>query len=160
MHIAGELFKRAAGVDMLHVPFKGVAPSVNAVLGGEVNVIYVALGGISPHIKSGKLVPIALAERKRTSLLPDLPTFAERGFRDVDVNAWYGILAPAGTPADVIARLNREINEVLAMADVRERLNGAGLDVAGGAPDALAAAMRDDYARYGRIVKEFDIKPD
>jgi tripartite-type tricarboxylate transporter receptor subunit TctC len=160
MHIAGELFKKAAGVDMLHVPYKGVAPSVNAALTGEVNVVYVALGGIAAHVKSGKLVPLAVAERRRTSLLPDLPTFAERGFRDVDVNAWYGILAPAGTPADVIARLNREINAVLAMPDVRERLNGAGLDIAGGAPDALATAMREDYARYGRIVREFDIKPD
>ena len=160
MHIAGELFKKSAGVDMLHVPYKGVAPSVNAALAGEVNVVYVALGGISGHVKSGRLVPLAVAERKRTSLLPDLPTFAERGFREVDVNAWYGILAPAATPADVIARLNREINAVLAMPDVRERLNGAGLDIAGGAPDVLAAAMREDATRYARIVREFDIKPD
>jgi tripartite-type tricarboxylate transporter receptor subunit TctC len=160
MHIAGELFKREAKVDMLHVPYKGVAASVNAALGGEVNVLYVALGGVSQHLRAGKLVPLAVAERRRTTLLPDLPTFAERGFRDVDVNAWYGILAPAGTPPDVVARLNREINDALAQPEVRERLNTAGLEVTGGAPDVLATAMREDYARYGRIVKEFDIKPD
>lgn len=160
MHIAGELFKRAAGVDMLHVPYKGVAPSVNAALAGEVQVLYVALGGISPHVKSGRLVPLALAERKRTSLLPDLPTFQEQGFAGVEVNAWYGVLAPAGTPAAVVQRLNREINEILALPDVRERLNGAGLDVAGGAPEVLGAAMKEDDARYAKIVKDFDIKPD
>jgi tripartite-type tricarboxylate transporter receptor subunit TctC len=160
MHVAGELFKKAAGVDMLHVPYKGVAPSVNAALAGEVKVLYVALGGVAGQLKSGKLVPLAVAERKRTSLLPDLPTFEELGYKGVDVNAWYGILAPAGTPADVVARLNREINEVLAMPDVRTRLNTAGLDIVGGSSDTLAAAMRADNERYARIVKEFDIKPD
>jgi tripartite-type tricarboxylate transporter receptor subunit TctC len=161
MHIGGELFKRAAGVDIFHVPYKGVAPSVAAALSGEVKILFTALGGsVAPHLRAGKLRVIAVTEKRRTPLLKDIPTLSELGYPGVEVDAWYGVLAPAGTPAAVIARLNREINEVLAIPEVRERLNVAGIDVRGGTAEALASEMRDDHARYGRIVQEFGIKAD
>jgi tripartite-type tricarboxylate transporter receptor subunit TctC len=161
MHIGGELFKRAAGVDIFHVPYKGVAPSVAAALSGEVKILFTALGGsVAPHLRAGKLRVIAVTEKRRTPLLKDIPTLSELGYPGVEVDAWYGVLAPAGTPAAVIARLNREINEVLAIPEVRERLNLAGIDVRGGTAEALGSEMRDDHARYGRIVQEFGIKAD
>jgi len=161
MHIAGELFRKAAGVDMQHVPFKGVAPSVVAVLGDQVQVLFVAMGGgISQHLRSGKLIVLAVTEKNRTPLLPNVPTMAELGFKGVETDAWYGVFAPTGTPAAVITRMNREINAVLAMPDVRERMNQAGMDVRGGTAEAFGAEMREDFARYGRLVQEFGIKAD
>jgi tripartite-type tricarboxylate transporter receptor subunit TctC len=161
MQIAGELFKKAAGVDMLHVPYKGVGPSLNDTLSGQIKVLYVSLaGGVSQHIRAGKLIPIAVTEKRRTPLLPDVPTMAELGYKGVEVDAWYGVLAPAGTPAEAIAVLNREINAVIQMPDVRERLAAVGIDVRGGTAEAFGAEMRDDNARYGKIIQEFGIKAD
>jgi len=161
MQIAGELFKKAAGIDLLHVPYKGVGPSLNDTLSGQVKVLFVSLaGGVSQHIKSGKLVPIAVTEKRRTPLLPDVPTMAELGYKGVEVDAWYGVLVPTGTPAEAIALLNREINAVIQLPDVRERLAGVGIDVRGGTAEAFGAEMRDDNARYGRIIQEFGIKAD
>jgi tripartite-type tricarboxylate transporter receptor subunit TctC len=160
MHIAGELLKKSAGIDLLHVPYKGVAPAVTDTLGGQVKVLFVALGGVSQHIKSGKLVPLAVVEQKRTPLLPEVPTLAELGYKDVVVDAWYGVLAPKGTPDAVVAKLNDELNAVLAMPDVKERLAGAGIEARGGTAAQLGAQMRDDHARYGRIVTEFGIQAD
>jgi tripartite-type tricarboxylate transporter receptor subunit TctC len=161
MHIAGELFNKAAGIDLQHVPFTGVAPSVTAALGGQVEVLFVAMGGgIAQHIKAGKLNVIAVTEKRRTPLLPDVPTMAELGYPSVATDAWYGVLAPAGTPPAVISRMNQEVNAVIAMADVKTRMNTAGIDVRGGTPEAFGSEMRDDHARYGRIVREFNIKAD
>ena len=158
MHIAGELFKRSADVNMVHVPYKGAQPAVVAALGGEVRVLYMPLGGIVQHIRSGKLVPLGVAEKSRTGLMPDLPTLGEQGYKGVEVNAWYGVLAPAGTPPAVIARLNQEINAALQAADVRERLSVAGMDVVGGTPATLATEMREGYERYGKVVRDFGIR--
>jgi tripartite-type tricarboxylate transporter receptor subunit TctC len=161
MHIAGELFRQAAGVDLQHIPFTGVAPSVTAALGGQVEVLFVAYGGgIAQHIKAGKLRLLAVTEKRRSSLLPDVPTMGELGYKGVETDAWYGVLAPAGTPAAVIGRMNQEVNAVIAMPDVRARMNTAGIDVRGGTPEAFGTEMRDDHARYGRIVREFNIRAD
>ena len=161
MHFAGEMFKKAAGVDMQHIPYKGVQPSVTDTLGGQVKILFVSLGsGVIPLIRSGRLVPLAVTEKRRTQFLPDLPTLTELGIRGVEVDAWYGVLAPTGTPSAVIARLNQEINTVLELPDVRERLNSAGIEVRGGTAEAFAAAMREDYARYGRIAQELAIRSD
>lgn len=160
MHIAGELFKKAANVNMVHVPYKGAHPAVVAALGGEVKVIYMPLGGIVQHIKSGKLVALGVAEKTRTPLMPDLPTLGEQGFKGVEVNAWYGVLAPAATPPAVIARLNQEINTALQAPDVRARLTAGGIDVVGGTPATLATEMREGYERYGKIVHDFGIRAD
>jgi tripartite-type tricarboxylate transporter receptor subunit TctC len=108
MHIAGELFKKAAGVDLQHVPFTGVAPSVTAALGGQVPLLFTAMGGgIAGHLKAGKMQVLAVTEKRRTPQLPDVPTMAELGFPGVETDAWYGVLAPTGTPQAVVARMNQ-----------------------------------------------------
>jgi tripartite-type tricarboxylate transporter receptor subunit TctC len=160
MHFAGEMLKRSAKIDLLHVPYRGVGPSITAALGGEVKLLYVGLGGAVPHIKAGKLVPLAVTEKTRSELLPDVPTATEQGVANVEVNAWYGLFAPAGTPAATIARLNREVNEVLKLPEVREKLMGAGLEVLGGQPQLLADFMKADNQRYGSLARELNIKAD
>ncbi len=160
MHFAGVMLNRAAGVKLLHVPYRGVAPSVVAAMGGEVPLLFVALGGVSGQLKAGKLVPVAVAEKSRSKLLPNVPTLAEGGIKGVEVNAWYGLFAPAGTPAAAIARLNQEVNEILRMPEVRERLEAAGLELVGGTAEALAATVGADYERYGRIARELQIRAD
>ena len=160
MHFAGEMLKRSANVDLLHVPYRGVAPSITGALSGEVKLLYVGLGGAVPHIKAGKLVPLAVTEKARSSLLPNVPTATEQGVPNVEVNAWYGVFAPTGTPAATIARINQEINEVLKMAEVREKFMGAGLEVLGGTAQLLAEFMKADNQRYGSLAKELNIKAD
>lgn len=160
MHFAGEMLKKSAGVDLLHVPYRGVAPSITAALGGEVKLLFTGLGGALQHIKAGKLVPLAVTEKTRSSLMPSVPTATEQGVPGVEVNAWYGIFAPTGTPAPVIQRLNQEVNEALKMADVRDRLASAGVEVLGGTPQVLADFMKSDNVRYGSLAKELNIKAD
>ena len=160
MHFAGEMLKRAAGVDLLHVPYKGVNPSVMAALGGEVKFLFVGLGGALPHIKSGKLVPLALTEKNRSPLLPEVPTAGEQGVRGVEVNAWYGVFAPTGTPDAVRSKINADINELLKMSDVREKLATAGLDVLGGSSQDRGDFLRADRQRYGPLAKELNINAD
>ncbi len=160
MHIAGELFKKAASVDMLHVPYKGTGPSVADTLGGQVKVLFVGAGGVAQYLRSGKLLAIAVTEKRRSPLFPDLATFSELGITGADVDTWFGLLAPAGTPSATIARINAEINSAIALPDVRERLKTAGVDARGGTSEAFSLEMREDHARYGRIVREFGIKAD
>ena len=160
MHFAGEMFKRSTRLDLLHVPYKGVGPSITAAVGGEIKLLFTALGGAVPHIRSGKLVALAVTEKSRSALLPEVPTATEQGVPNVEVNAWYGVLAPAATPPQVIARLNQEFNNALQMPDVRTRLAGAGLDVLGGAPQVLADFMKADNQRYGQLARELGIKAD
>lgn len=160
MHFAGEMFKRSTRTSLLHVPYKGVAPSITAALSGEVKLLYVGLGGAVPHIKSGRLVPLAVTESRRSELLPDVPTATEQGVAGVEVNAWYGMFAPAGTPAATIARLNREVNEVIRLPDVRDRLMGAGIEVLGGPPERLADFVKNDNQRYGSLARELNVKAD
>lgn len=160
MHFAGEMMKRAAKVDLLHVPYKGVAPSINAALGGEVKLLFVGLGGAVPHIKSGKLVPLAVTEAKRSDLLPDVPTATEQGVPGVEVNAWYGVFAPLSTPQAIIDQLNAEINAVIAMPDVRSRLSTAGVEPLGGPAAVLAGFVKADNDRYGTLARELKISAD
>ena len=160
MHFAGEMLKRAAGVDLLHVPYRGVNPSVMAALGGEVKFLFVGLGGALPHIKAGKLVPLALTEKNRSPLLPEVPTAVEQGVRGVEVNAWYGVFAPTGTPDSVRLKINADINELLKLPDVREKLAAAGRDVLGGSSQVLGEFMKADRQRYGQLAKELNIKAD
>jgi len=160
MHFAGEMLKSTAGVDLLHVPYKGVAPSVMAAIGGEVKFLFVGLGGALPHIKSGKLVPLAVTEKNRSSLLPEVPTATEQGVRGVEVNAWYGVFAPTGTPSAVRAQINADINGLLKLSDVREKLTAAGLDILGGSDQVLGDFMKTDRQRYSQLAKELNIKAD
>jgi tripartite-type tricarboxylate transporter receptor subunit TctC len=161
MHFAGEMFKKATGVNLLHVPYKGMQASITDTLGGQVKILFVSLGSaLIPLIRAGKLVPIAVTEARRTQFLPDLPTLTELGIPGVEVDAWYGVLAPKGISPALVAQLNREINIVLGMTEVRERLNGGGIELRGGTVEAFRTTMRDDYARYGRIAREIGLKAD
>jgi tripartite-type tricarboxylate transporter receptor subunit TctC len=160
LHIAGELFKRSAGLDMLHVPYRGIAPAIADVIGGHVKVTYAGLGPIASYLNAGTLIPLATVEERRSSALPDVPTAIEQGFPGVAVEGWYALLAPKETPAAVVQRLNSEINAILAAPEVRERIKSSGEIVLGGTSAALAKRMQGDYERYGAIVKELNISAD
>jgi len=160
MHIAGELFNRAAGIRAIHVPYRGVAPAVNDLLGGHLKLMVVSLSSVMPHIAGGKLVPLATVERQRTPLLPQVPTMAEQGFKDVAVDAWYGLFGPRGLPDEVVQTLNRHVDAVLKMPDVAERLKGFGAVPIGSTPAELGKEVAADSTRYGRIIKEFGIQAD
>jgi tripartite-type tricarboxylate transporter receptor subunit TctC len=161
MHIAGALFGKAAGVELVHVPYKGVAPAVVDTVGGQVHVLFISMGGgVAQHLRAGKLTALAVTEKRRSPLLPGVPTLGELGYAGVETDGWFGVFATAGTPNQVIARMNQELNGLLALADVRERMEATGMSVLGGTPEAFGNELRGDYARYGRIVREFNIKPD
>ncbi len=160
MHFAGEMLKKSAQIDLLHVPYRGVAPSITAAIGGEVKLLFTGLGGAMQHIRAGKLVPVALTEGSRSKLMPEIATATEQGVAGIELKSWYGILAPAGTPEAVIQRLNLEVNEVLKMPDVQAKLNTAGIEVLGGTPQVLADLMKSDSQRYGSLARELQIKAD
>jgi len=160
MHIAGELFNRAAGLGLLHSPYRGVGPALNDALGGQVKLIYLGYGGAKPYIEAGRLVPLATVDKRRSALIPDLPTMEEQGFRDVFVDIWFGVYGPGGMPVEIAEKLNREINAALREPDAVEHFRQRGEIVVGGPRDVLAKATRDDYERYGEIVKRFKIQAD
>ncbi|MDT4822414.1 hypothetical protein FQZ97_556130 [compost metagenome] len=160
MHIAGELFNKDAGVAIAHAPYRGVAPVVNDTLGGHVSVGWITPGAVAGHIAAGKLVPLAVAERQRTKLMPNVPTFLELGYRDMDVSAWMGLLGPKALPAEVVQTLNRHVNEILKMPDVQARMAALGIEPVGGEPAVLARQIADDDQRFGKLVREFGIRAD
>ncbi len=160
MHFAAEMLKKSAGIDLLHVPYKGVGPSITAALSGEVKLLFTGVGGALQHIRAGKLVPLAVVERDRSELLPNVPTATEQGVAGVEVGAWYGVFAPTGTPAATVQRLNQEINAIVQLADVKEKLLNAGVEPLGGAPKVLADFMQADNQRYGQLAKQLNIKAD
>ena len=162
MHFAGEMFASAVGLKLMHVPYRGVAPSVTAAIGGEVKLLFVALGGAAQHLESGRLLAlaVAVAERVRTPLLPNVPTLTERGVKGVEVNAWYGVFTAAATPGATIATLNEAFNEAVRQPDMRKRLSDAGIELRGGTPQELAELMRQDDQRYARIARELTITAD
>jgi len=160
-NLAGELLKMMAKVDILEVPYKGAAPAVNDLLGGQVSMSFVVLQTALPHITSGKLRPIAVTSKDRSSLLPELPTVAEAaGLKGYDVSSWYGTFAPAGTPAAVIEKWNTEVNRILQMPDVKEKIASLGMEPKGGSPEAFAGFVRDDWAFWDKIIKTLGIRLD
>jgi tripartite-type tricarboxylate transporter receptor subunit TctC len=159
-HLAGELFKRMAGVDIVHIPFNGVAPATNAVLSGEVQMFFAQSSAALPQWRAGKVVALGVATSKRIAAAPDLPTIAEQGFPGFDATSWYALVAPAGTPPPVIDRLHGEIVRVLAEADVREKIAGLGADPVGNSPAEFAAMQRAEAQRWTRLAKEANIHAD
>jgi len=156
-HLAAELFKRMAGIDMVHVPFNGIAPAVTAVVGGQVQLMFAGAPAVLQHVKSGKLTALAVASLQRIAAAPDLPTLAESGFPGFDVTSWYGIVAPAGTSAEIITRLRREMATALKDPAVTERLAGLGAEPVGNTPEEFAAMIKSETAKWGKIVKEANI---
>ncbi|WP_354343621.1 Bug family tripartite tricarboxylate transporter substrate binding protein [Variovorax boronicumulans] len=157
LHLAGELFKQQAGIDLLHVPYKGTAPALNDVLGGSVPLMFSNLPATMPFIKNGKLVALGVTEAKRSAAAPDIPTLAEQGIQGVAVTSWYGLLAPKGTPPAVVEQLAKDAAEMLAQPDVRERLKAQGMTDAVMKPAEFAAHIRDETAVWARIIKARNI---
>ncbi len=157
-HLFGEQFKTAANIKLLQVPYKGAAPALTDVMGNSVDVAIMSVPSVLGLVRSGKLTPLAVSTAKRSAMLPDTPTLGEAGIKGVDAGIWLGLFAPAGTPPAVIARLNAAVNQVLQAPDVREKIANGGAVAAGGASETFAAFVREDYVRWGKIVKDAGVK--
>lgn len=157
-HLAGELFKAMAGVTMTHVPYKGAAPALMGLMGGQVNVLFSEMLTAAPHLKSGKVRALAVTTAARTAFLPDLPTISETGLAGYDVSVWYGLLAPAGTPKAIIARLNSEVVRALQTQDVKERFSSMGSTASASTPAEFDALIKRDYEKWARVIKNAGIK--
>jgi tripartite-type tricarboxylate transporter receptor subunit TctC len=159
-HMAAELFKSVTGAPITHVPYKGSGPAVADLVGGRVQIMFDAAPSLIAHIRSGKLRVLAAASAQRNRLLPEVPTFAELGHPQVAVSLWYGLLAPAGTPRPVLAKLNSELTKILESPEVRERLQGQGAEPMPGTPEAFASFMQEEMAKWAPVVKQAGIKLD
>jgi tripartite-type tricarboxylate transporter receptor subunit TctC len=159
-HLAGELFKTVAGVDLLHVPYKGGAPAINDLVGGQVQVIFEGQVALAPHLQSGKVRALAITGDKRSAALPDVPTAAEAGLPQYEANFWSGLIAPAGTPGEVIQQLNAVLVKALSSAEVRETLTRQGLEPAGNSPKEFADYIAREMEKWARVVKTSGAKID
>lgn len=152
-HLAGELAENAAGIQLRHVPYKGAAQALTDVMSGQVDLYMSSIPTLLGHVRSGKLRPIAVTSKTRSSQLPDTPTLAEAGYKDFDAISWFGILAPAGTPAAIVNKLNQAINQALKQPDVAEKLRSEGGEVLGGSPEQFSQLLKAELPRWGEIVK-------
>lgn len=157
-HLAVELFARAAGISLTHVPYKGGAPAIADVLGGSLPMVAVNAIEVLPHVKAGKLRVIAALSSERVATLPDAPTIAESGFPGFEASVWHAFIAPKGTPAAVVERLRAEVHKALADPEVRDRLVSLGAVVSPSSPQELGALVRLEHERYGKLIREADIK--
>lgn len=157
-HLSVELLKSSAKMDLLHVPYKGAAPGVADVAGGQVQAMIINIPTVMPLIKAGKLKALAVTSAKRAASLPDVPTLAESGLTGYETLAWFGVLAPARTPPEIIATLHREIQKALARQDVRDTLARLGSEPSGMAPAEFSVFMKSEIAKYGKIIKDAGIK--
>jgi tripartite-type tricarboxylate transporter receptor subunit TctC len=158
-HLTAELFKLMAGVDLLHVPYKGAAPAVNDLLGGQVNVIFADVAAMLSHLKSGKLKALGIGSAQRFEGLPDVPTIAESGVPGFEAGGFLGLVAPAGTPPSVIQALNAAAQKSLALPEVRDRLVGLASPPVGGTPEQFASHMQREIDKWARVIRAADIKP-
>ena len=160
IHLAGELFEKAAKIELSHIPYKGSNPAMMDALAGNVDLLVSSVPSAMAQIKSGKLRPLAVTSAKRSSSMPEVPTVAELGFKDFDVSTWYGVLAPAGTPAQVVTALNTEINKLLASQEVRDAIHAQGAEPEAMTPAKFATLLKTDYAKWKGIVEASGAKID
>ena len=160
LHMAAELYMNMTGTKMHHVPYKGSSAAHPDLLAGRTAMIFDTITAVQGHVKSGALRGIAVTTAKRSSAMPELPTIAESGLPGYDASTWGGILAPAGTPKDVVNKLNSSINAALQMDDVRKRLMGAGIEIQGGTPEQFAYVIRNEVEKWGRVTKAAGIQPE
>ena len=154
IHLSGELFKSLAKVDMVHVPYKGSAPAVTDLMGNQIGIMFDNMPSAIQHVRSGKLVPLAVTTAKRSPELPSVPTIAEAGVPGYEATSWFGMFAPAGTPAPVLAKLNAAIVKVLAQPDVKKKINEQGAEVYSETPEQFAAFIQAESVKWGKVVKE------
>ena len=158
-HLGAELIKRSSGIDMVHVPYKGSTQAIVDLLGGRLQVFVGAATSLFPHIKDGKLKLLASADNERLAAFPDVPTIAET-LPGVKVDAWLGMFMPAGVPREIVSKVHADISSALSTPEMKASLTAQGIEVALSTPEALAATMRNDYARWGRLIQEASIKAD
>src|SRR5437763_512887 len=159
-HLAGELFKSMAGIEIVHVPFNGVAPAMNAILAGDVQIFFAQSSAALPYVKTGKVTALGVASAKRITSAPELPTMAEAGLPDFDVTSWYALVAPAGTPAAIIEKLYAETVKALASPDVRDRFATLGVDPVGNSPSEFAAMQKAETSRWAKLAKDANLRLD
>lgn len=159
-HLATEMFQRAAGIKLTHIPYKGASQGVTDVIGGQVQLYMSSVTTLIGHIRNGKLRALAVTSSARTADLPDVPTVAESGYKGFEAATWFGVLGPAGLPKEIVATLNAAINKALATPEMKARLQAQGADVVGSTPGKFAAFMHDEVARWGKVVKESGAKAD
>jgi tripartite-type tricarboxylate transporter receptor subunit TctC len=157
-HMAGELLMRAAGIKMLHVPYKGGGLAVSDLVGGQVNLLFGSISTSVPLVRTGKLRALAVTSSKRSNAVPDVPTVAESGFPGFEANGWLGILVPNGTPPAVIARLNAELTKVMQSADMRKSLLAQGVEARTGTPEQFGTLIKGEAAKWGKIIADAGIK--
>jgi tripartite-type tricarboxylate transporter receptor subunit TctC len=157
-HLAMALFASLAGVDMVHVPYKGAAPSIVALISGEVQLLFSSIPAALPHISAGRIKPLGVSISKRSSVLPNVPTIAEAGLPGYYAASWYGLLLPRGVPRDIVKRLALETGNAMRAPDIKERMTRQGFDPVGGTPEQFAGFMREEIKRWERVVKTAGIK--
>ena len=158
IHLTGEMFRLAAGLDMTHVPYKGTTQILPDLLDGRIDMALDSAPAYLPHLKAGRVRALAVASPRRSALMPELPTMAEAGVPGVVSQTDYAMFAPAGTPREVIALLNREVNAIVQMEDFRARMAALGIEVAGGTPDSLQAEYADELAKWGKVIRDAKLK--
>ena len=159
-HLAGELLKLQAGIDITHVPYKGGAPGLAAVLSGEVQMMFVTVPTGLPHVTAGKVKAIAVAGKTRSGLISQIPTMQESGLSTFTASSWSGLLAPSGTPLEVLGRLAREVTAILNEREIREKFAGFGYEIIAGTGDELSTLIRDETHKWSEVVKKSGVKPE
>lgn len=159
-HMLGEMLNRRAGIDLLHVPYKGESPAVSDLLGGQVSSVFGSAGVVGPHVKAGKAVIVAFANHKRVTSFPQVPTFAEAGYPDLNVPGWIGLFAPAGTPAPVVEKLAKEMDRIVQMPDVQQRFAEMGYEASGVAMQAFADQLNAEIGKWAALGREAGISLD
>jgi tripartite-type tricarboxylate transporter receptor subunit TctC len=158
-HLAAEMFKSMAGIELVHVPFKGNAEAMNSLMGGHVKIYFALVPAVLQHIKAGTLRAIAVTTEERLPYLPDVPTIAELGFPGYEISSWQGVFAPAGTPKDVVAKINGELVRMLKVPEVHRRISQEGADPVGSTPDAFANRVKNEITKWTKVIKTSGIQP-
>jgi len=153
-HLASEMLKQMAGIDMVHIPYRGSPPAITDTLGGRTAVMFGPMATVLPHVQGGKLRALAVSTTKRSAAAPEVPTMMESGFPEFEASLWWGFLVPAATPKDIVGKLNEEIGKILQLPDVRETLAKSGVEPAGGTPDHYAAHIKAEIAKWAKVIKE------
>jgi len=157
-HLGGELFNMVAGVKLVHVPYKGVNLAMQDVLAGNVQLVFIGIPAAAPHIRAGKLRALAVVAPQRSSALPDVPTAAEAGLPGFEVTTWYGVLAPAGTPRAIVERLNTELGRIMLAPELQPRLADMATEPRSGTPEAFAAYLREETAKWGKVIRDAGLR--
>jgi tripartite-type tricarboxylate transporter receptor subunit TctC len=160
VHMTGEMFKMETGTFIVHIPYKGTALAIPDLIAGQISLMFDNMASALPHVKSGKVKTLAVSQLKRSTLLPEVPTMDEAGLKGFEANTYFGVFAPAGTPAAIVQRLNAEINKALQTPDFRERLASNGAEPVGGTPEQFARVIDRETAKYAAVIKRAGIKPE